>query len=179
LKRQKSKGSPQRTNLRLRCASCGDIFVVERKRSHVGNISAFWNVLCCSLPCLLQLIQQPASNDISGLLIDRPSWFRRDGRNMRSEYERALAWLFTVENIEFEYERRAIRMDDGSVYIPDFWFPQFGKLLEAKGWWGIGAVSKLTQIVQQLGDGNLILAPAYLGKAAVSKMFGRKSRAIR
>jgi len=54
----------------------------------------------------------------------------------RSNYEKVVAEFFDLNKIKWEYESRGFPLGGkGSFYVPDFFLPEHGYLVEAKGLW--------------------------------------------
>lgn len=56
-----------------------------------------------------------------------------DGTWFRSRLEATWAAYLNAHDIEWEYEERAFRFDDGTHYAPDFWLPESRAWFEVKG----------------------------------------------
>lgn len=56
-----------------------------------------------------------------------------DGTWFRSRLEATWAAYFNAHDIEWDYEERSFRFDDGTHYAPDFWLPESRAWFEVKG----------------------------------------------
>lgn len=57
-----------------------------------------------------------------------------DGINVRSGYEVMMILGFKKKNIEFQYEPKVFKLENGVRYTPDFYVPSKDTWIEVKGW---------------------------------------------
>ncbi|MEV6102658.1 hypothetical protein [Nocardia sp. NPDC051981] len=65
----------------------------------------------------------------------------------RSRLEADWARTLDANHIRWEYEPETLTLPSGAVYIPDFWLPELGTWIEAKGP-GIPRVEKTVELAQ-------------------------------
>jgi hypothetical protein len=70
-----------------------------------------------------------------------------DGTTFRSRLEADWAATLNANGIRWEYEPQTITLPSGTVYIPDFWLPELGTWIEAKGP-GIPRVEKTIELAK-------------------------------
>ena len=80
------------------------------------------------------------------------------GYKFRSRQEARWAVYFDNLDVEFLYEPEGLILSDGSLYLPDFYLPDFGCFVEVKG----GPLNsfdydRATQLVEDTGKPLLIL----------------------
>jgi hypothetical protein len=76
-----------------------------------------------------------------------PTWF--GGTTFRSKLEADWAATLDSLNIRWQYEPQTITLPSGTTYIPDFWLPDIGTWLEAKGT-GVPRIEKAIELGQTL-----------------------------
>ncbi|MBE4758366.1 hypothetical protein PV383_19815 [Streptomyces caniscabiei] len=69
------------------------------------------------------------------------------GTTFRSRLEADWAATLDANGIRWEYEPETITLPSGTVYIPDFWLPELGTWIEAKGH-GIPRVEKTIELAR-------------------------------
>ena len=69
------------------------------------------------------------------------------------------------------YEPHIVKVDDRHLYLPDFYFPEYGVWVEIKGEWRLGSKRKFRLAQEILGKDRLILAPAPYRNWFVKKRF--------
>lgn len=57
-----------------------------------------------------------------------------DGYRFRSRLEARWAVFFNELNIDYEYEPEGYKLNDGTLYLPDFYLPKFKIYAEVKPW---------------------------------------------
>ena len=156
------------------CTVCGNWFQVPTKESKFFNIES---EVFCSLNCLLSYIKasQPfdfctlpqielATTDCFG--IGEPSCYSlRLNTNFRSMFEVVVAETFVLlEKFRLRYEPFVITLNNQSGkefhYLPDFYFPDHGIILEVKGGWRGGGMKRF-RAAKALLNNRLILIPSF------------------
>lgn len=63
----------------------------------------------------------------------KPIETRYKGYRFRSRLEARWAVFFDAMGIKWEYEKEGYHLEDGSLYLPDFWLTELGAFAEIKG----------------------------------------------
>lgn len=142
--------------MHMYCSVCGNSFDISRidaKATH-PDLDVF-----CGLHCLMRRV---FVGGCAGVLdtVPKPSWMCGFvGR--RSTYEEIAERFFGWHGLRLSYEPFAIRLADGSRYIPDFYSQKFNLLLEVKGKWANNGKRKLSSVLSILPANSLILIPTH------------------
>lgn len=158
------------------CPVCQSDNAWKRKTMSIPEPS----LLFCSEPCLLSHIKSRAPLGLEDLrrigVIAAPSiGTGKDHYSLllrssfRSRFEVMVAeHVVTLWRIKAQYEPHAIPLGPKRWYIPDFWLPDFGIWLEAKGEWRGGGRKKFVEALNIVGPDRLLLMPdvcrKWLGK---------------
>lgn len=130
-------------------------------------------LLFCSGPCLRAYIQSMpplGEEDLRRIGVtaapargqdrDYPSIVLRNP--FRSWFEVQIAEHFVIQwEIRTQYEPHAIPLGPRRWYIPDFWLPDYGVWLEAKGEWRGGGKKKFVEALHVVGQERLLLIPDF------------------
>ena len=144
--------------MKLICDVCGSAIKINQKnRSTIDPTSKNF----CSKDCLLGLIRMCHPIPQSELILNYPDtgniWSVELRRFFRSSYEVEVAKFLDESDIEYEYEQYLFPIKN-TVYIPDFFLPEYGCFLEVKGRFGIGSKEKL-KVFREVYDYSLITIP--------------------
>ena len=83
---------------------------------------------------------------------------RKDlGHYVRSKWEANVARVLIYENEPYEFEKHQFKLDDGSVYIPDFYLPYQDFYIEVKGYWWEKGRRKFLNFKKQYPNINLVV----------------------
>lgn len=142
--------------MHMYCSVCGNSFDISRsdaKATHPA-LDVF-----CGLRCLMYRVTRGGSG-YTIPTVPKPSWMCGFlGR--RSTYEETAERFFGYYGLRLSYEPFAIRLEDGSRYIPDFYSQKFNLLFEIKGKWANNGKRKLSSVLSVLPPGSLILIPTH------------------
>lgn len=97
---------------------------------------------------------------------------RRLNITFRSRYEAVISHLFLEWGWNVRYESYMFCYDDGKVYIPDFFLPDYGVWIEAKGTWRLGAKTKFKKAIEAFGTARMILLPYTLERQVTTATKG-------
>ena len=138
------------------CIVCKGTF--DLKTHQPRNIRYTPNV--CSSDCFAALLSPRQEVYVNEELIDTQHSFR-------SKYEEAFAEWMVGHNIKFLYEEISLLVKPNSLYIPDFWLPEAGIMVEVKGLWEhsngkCGAYTKFKTFVEKFGINAYVLDKMFL-----------------
>mgnify|MGYP001465051935 CR=1 FL=1 len=75
--------------------------------------------------------------------------YKYNNINFRSNWEVNLAKILEELNINYEYEKHKIKMDNNKHYIPDFYLPKYNTFVEVKGCMDEYSIYKYKQMKKQ------------------------------
>lgn len=132
----------------IRCSGCGTLVEVLLREYKLLDPKS---VHLCSTTCLLEAIRSHSKPEAPWPMVleewdmgPGATWSDELGAMFRSRYEVVVAKFLSKNDIEYEYERYWFPLIK-TVYIPDFYLPEYGVFLEVKGQYGVGAKNKLGQ----------------------------------
>jgi hypothetical protein len=113
----------------------------------------------CGKACILEWVQRNRveasrrswEDEAVELPEERPIQFR-------SKYEARIAAWLSSEDITWEFECWGFRVGK-AAYLPDFYLPDHGVFLEAKGKWGAGQKKKMRQFRKRYQTVPLLVIP--------------------
>ena len=134
-------GDAKKKNIEKLCIGCNKIFFVE---PHKENIRKYCTIDCFYTNTYDERVERAIS--ISSSLYKRPIY---KGIKFRSSWEAEVAHQLDESGILWEYEQHRFNVNNGkeiikpnkqrlpkyTIYIPDFYLPEFNIYLEVKGWW--------------------------------------------
>lgn len=82
-----------------------------------------------------------------------------NGFRFRSRLEARVAVFLDALGIKYYYELEGYRLQDGTMYLPDFYLPDQDFFLEVKGVMQNTDMNKITQLHSESGRGVLIFDP--------------------
>lgn len=97
-----------------------------------------------------------------------------DGTWFRSRLEATWAAYFNAHDIEWEYEERAFRFDDGTYYAPDFWLPESRAWFEVKGRISDSDRAKILNLAAAAGKRDELVI---MGGSPAGALFGEVTEA--
>lgn len=74
--------------------------------------------------------------------------------NMRSSWEYIFAYWLDLSGVKWEYECKTFDLGD-TIYIPDFYLPEFDCWIEIKGWWREKSIKKFKKFKKVYPDINI------------------------
>lgn len=177
---------------RTRCSVCGNSFAIDAREA--GGLVGFDRAFCSS-KCLVRYIQSVPKDGVPDRWIDAgivrvrtPSDFDRSAlcysfllrTGFRSYYEGRVAEVLVLRyGMRLFYEPFEVEVPIGSksrIYIPDFFLPEHGVLLEVKGAWLHGGKRKFFEALKRIGEDRLILVPSHLRKSFFKESLDEHSR---
>jgi len=121
----------------------------------------------CGEECLYELLVSEGYKDqsitshpeIEPSRMESPTeyWCNESHQFFRSRLEATFARWCDANSIAWEYEPYTIRFNNGRMYTPDFWLPEYSHFVEVKGVWGGSAKRKLRK-AQSLGFRILLVS---------------------
>lgn len=84
-----------------------------------------------------------------------------NGCRFRSRLEARWAVFFDALGVEWEYEPEGFRMEDGTLYLPDFYLPSIDTWIEVKGVMSEADEHKIEQFRRSLKNGaqHIVVGP--------------------
>jgi len=121
----------------------------------------------CSKECVMKWIVSQngeMNEDYDYMIIENgeradAAFSEKLGMWFRSLYEMFFAEAVADDGLSFEYEKYAFRIDQTSIYVPDFFFPDYGCFVEVKGEWGVGSKKKTQGFRRAFPDLPLLVVP--------------------
>ena len=96
--------------------------------------------------------------------------YRKDlNQCFRSKWEANFARIMRYENEPYIYEDRKFKLDDGSIYIPDFYLPYIDWYIEIKGYWYERGHKKVVKFLKKYPKENLIIVGEDMYKYLINK----------
>ena len=147
------------------CACCGDTIRLsyENKKGLHPLLDFF-----CSKSCLettIQTVSFPAIDHVDVCLPLVPTENRTERWNgylFASKYEVFVAqWLTSIGEVWW-YEKFGFHVGDSRTWTPDFFLPERNIVLEVKGQWGCGQISKMNSFIKQYPEVGVVLVPWFL-----------------
>ena len=125
------------------CSTCSKMSDVDNKDwKLIDPTSAYF----CSSDCLLKAIysNKPQSSYLFNMQTIRTGTYysKKLKTFFMSKYEETVALFLAAHNIWYQYEAYWFPIVK-TIYIPDFYLPDYGCFLEVKGAYGIGSKNKL------------------------------------
>lgn len=127
------------------CSVCGGASTIQPKNWKLLDPTSKY---FCSRDCLLQAITECSPN--GNYLIELPEkrvgshYSKELGVFFMSRYEEKVAMFLINNEIAYNYEKYWFPVLK-SIYIPDFYLPEYGCFLEVKGAYGVGSKNKLAK----------------------------------
>lgn len=140
------------------CSVCGTIINIHWKEWKLLDPSAD---LFCSRSCLLEGIQSNSIKSWCGYPTeDRQGtlWSKALRCFFYSKFEEQIAKFFVREGIEYQYEKYWFPVGT-TIYIPDFFLPQYLCFVEVKGLYGVGSKNKLKKFREENTNVKLFTIP--------------------
>jgi len=144
--------------MRKYCAMCRDSFSISRR--DYKTIHNDFDIFC-SHKCLMRFVLNGNKETIK--TCRKPlCMYGQVGK--RSSYEGIVEDYFGIYGIRSVYEPFAIRLNDGRRYTPDFYLPDCNMMIEVKGIWASKGKQKLSEVLDAIPKGSLVLIPSYIVK---------------
>jgi len=106
--------------------------------------------------------------------LERQIWSKDLNEFFRSEYELIVAGFLTYANVNYVYEALSVAVGK-KHYIPDFYLPDSGVLLEVKGLWMQGSKAKMKKLEKDRPDIPFLVVPWVLRKSILEYLNNGKN----
>lgn len=118
----------------------------------------------CSADCIFSWIESQEGDRRQGMRMTEENgigdfYASELDMTFRSFYEMCFALEATRRQLVWEYEAWAFRLEGMKVYIPDFFFPDYGCFIEIKGAWAPGAKKKIKQFCEMYPSTPILVVP--------------------
>ena len=87
------------------------------------------------------------------------SWSEKANRFFRSDYEKYFAEEAIDRRLFYDFEKYMFLLAGRVIYIPDFYFPDYGCFVEIKGLWGVSAKGKVKRFRKEFPRTPLLVVP--------------------
>lgn len=132
----------------MNCNSCG---VSYKTKNRIGVYTNRPNI--CSSKCFKKLLDKSKKFYAEELTPYKDKITsnenRQNSKYYRSKYEIFFANWCMSHNVNYQYEPFRFKLDNGSVYIIDFYLPEYFTFVEVKGIWEGSAKTKFLSFINE------------------------------